>query len=300
MHGISEIGSMEKNDKREPGKLYLCATPIGNLEDMTLRAVRILKEADLIAAEDTRNTLRLLNHFDIHTPLTSYHEYNKYDKANELAARMLEGRTVALVTDAGMPGISDPGEELVRISMEAGITVSVVPGACACVSALAISGLPTRRFCFEGFLPSVKKERRERLERLRDETRTIILYEAPHRLKGTLRELSESLGERRISICRELTKIHEEVLPLSLSEAARYYESHEPKGEFVLVVEGRSEQQLRLKEQSSWEEMPLSRHMQMYLSEGMDRKEAMKAVARDRGVPRREIYERLLREEKDG
>ena len=201
----NEMSEQKKaqDDKKEPGMLWLCATPIGNLEDMTFRAVRMLREADLIAAEDTRNTIRLLNHFDIHTPMTSYHEYNKYDKAGELADAMLGGKTVVLVTDAGMPGISDPGEELVRICLDAGIRVSVIPGACACVSALAISGLPTRRFCFEAFLPQDKKERQAVLETLRRETRTIVLYGAPHRLRKTLSLLYETLGERRISICRE-------------------------------------------------------------------------------------------------
>lgn len=274
--------------------LWLCATPIGNLEDMTFRAVRMLREADLIAAEDTRNTIRLLNHFDIHTPMTSYHEYNKYDKAGELADAMLGGKTVVLVTDAGMPGISDPGEELVRICLDAGIRVSVIPGACACVSALAISGLPTRRFCFEAFLPQDKKERQAVLETLRRETRTIVLYEAPHRLRKTLSLLYETLGERRISICRELTKIHEEVLELQLGEAAGYYEAHEPRGEFVLVIEGCGEDEARLEKQRAWEEMPLEEHMQLYIGKGLDRKEAMKAVAKDRGVPRREIYDRLI------
>ena len=274
--------------------LWLCATPIGNLEDMTFRAVRMLREADLIAAEDTRNTIRLLNHFDIHTPMTSYHEYNKYDKARELADAMFGGKTVVLVTDAGMPGISDPGEELVRICLDAGIRVSVIPGACACVSALAISGLPTRRFCFEAFLPQDKKERQAVLEMLRRETRTIVLYEAPHRLRKTLQALYETLGERRISICRELTKIHEEVLELQLSEAAGYFEAHEPRGEFVLVIEGCAEDEVLLEKQRAWEEMPLEEHMQLYLGKGLDRKEAMKAVAKDRGVSRREIYDRLI------
>ena len=290
---------MEKTGNNGKGKLYLCATPIGNLEDMTFRAVRILQEADLIAAEDTRNSIRLLNHFDIHTPLTSYHEYNKYDKAHELTQQMLAGKQVALITDAGMPGISDPGEELVRISMEAGIEVCVVPGACACVSALAISGLPTRRFCFEAFLPSDKHERRRILDWLKEETRTIVLYEAPHRLKSTLAELARVIVPRKISICRELTKIHEQVLNCTLDEAVSYYETHDPRGEFVLVIEGRSPSEIEQEERRSWEEITVSGHLEMYLAEGMDRKEAMKAVAKDRGVSKREIYSALLEEDKN-
>ena len=276
------------------GKLYLCATPIGNLGDMTFRAVETLREADLIAAEDTRGSIRLLNHFDIHTPMTSYHEHNKYDKARELTARMLSGRNVALITDAGMPGISDPGEELVRACMEAGIEVRVVPGACACVSALAISGLSTRRFCFEGFLPPRKKERRAILENLRSEERSIVLYEAPHHLKETLAELLSALGDRRISICRELTKIHEEVLAMPLSAAAACFESSEPRGEYVLVVEGRSREEALAQRQRSFEEISLGDHVEQYLSRGLDRKEAMRAVAKDRGISKRDVYNALL------
>jgi 16S rRNA (cytidine1402-2'-O)-methyltransferase len=283
-----------KGTQAEGGTLYLCATPIGNLGDMTFRAVEVLREADLIAAEDTRGSIRLLNHFDIHTPMTSYHEHNKYDKARELADQMLAGKTVALVTDAGMPGISDPGEELVRVCMEDGIRVRVLPGACACVSALAVSGLSTRRFSFEGFLPPRKKERRAVLESLREEERTIVLYEAPHHLKETLADLYAALGDRRISICRELTKIYEEVLPLSLSGAAAYYEDHEPRGEYVLVVEGRSREDVLTQKQRSWEEISLEDHMERYLSQGMDRKEAMRAVAKDRGISKRDVYSALL------
>ena len=193
------------------GILYLCATPIGNLEDMTMRAVRILKEVDLIAAEDTRNSIKLLNHFEIHTPMTSYHEFNKYEKGRYLVGLLLEGKNIALITDAGTPGISDPGEELVRMAHEAGVTVTALPGACAAVNALVLSGLPTRRFCFEAFLPADKKERREVLEELKEETRTIVLYEAPHRLLRTLQELFEELGDRSLTVVRELTKKHEAV-----------------------------------------------------------------------------------------
>lgn len=278
------------------GKLYLCATPIGNLEDMTFRAVRILQEADLIAAEDTRNSIRLLNHFEIKTPMTSYHEYNRVEKAYELIRQMQEGKNVALITDAGTPGISDPGEELVRLAYEAGIEVTAVPGACACVTALTLSGLPTRRFCFEAFLPADKKEKKEILEELKTETRTIILYEAPHRLVRTLQELLETLGNRRVTLCRELTKRHETVFPATLQEMLDYYAQQEPKGECVIVLEGRSRQELNREEQQSWTELSLQEHMELYEKQGMNTKEAMKAVAKDRGMGKREIYRMLLEE----
>ncbi|MCI8429496.1 MAG: 16S rRNA (cytidine(1402)-2'-O)-methyltransferase [Lachnospiraceae bacterium] len=281
----------------ETGILYLCATPIGNLEDMTFRAVRILKEADLIAAEDTRNSIRLLNHFDIHTPMTSYHEYNRIEKGRVLVTKLLEGRNIVLITDAGMPGISDPGEDLVRMCHEAGVTVTAVPGPCACVTALAVSGQHTRRFCFEAFLPSDKKERAEVLSELVEETRTILLYEAPHRLRKTLAELLERLGDRRMSICRELTKRYETVFETTLAEACVFYENQEPKGEYVLVLEGRQRLELIQKRQQDFQKISLLDHMQLYEEQGMDRKAAMKQVAKDRGVSKREIYQALLLEE---
>ena len=277
------------------GRLYLCATPIGNLEDMTFRAVRVLREVDLIAAEDTRNSIKLLNHFEIKTPMTSYHEYNKIEKAHYLIARMQEGKNVALITDAGTPGISDPGEDLVRLAYEAGIEVTSLPGACACITALTLSGLPTRRFCFEAFLPADKKERQEILEELKTETRTIILYEAPHRLIKTLKELLITLGDRRITLCRELTKRHETVFGTTLLGALEFYETQEPKGECVIVMEGRSRQQMQEEKQQVWAQMELSQHMDLYLNQGMDQKEAMKAVAKDRGIPKREIYSKWLK-----
>lgn len=281
------------------GTLYLCATPIGNLEDMTFRAVRTLKEADLIAAEDTRNSIKLLNHFEIRTPMTSYHEYNKIEKGRKLTDLLLEGKDIALITDAGTPGISDPGEELVKMCHEAGVTVTAVPGAAACVTALTISGLPTRRFAFEAFLPSDKKERRDVLEELKDETRTIVLYEAPHRLVKTLEELRETLGDRQVSVCRELTKKHETVYRSTLGEACTYYQSHEPRGECVLVIQAKSREELRRQSQRKWEEMSLEEHMAYYTDQGVDRKEAMKKVAKDRGVSKREVYQALLREERE-
>ena len=278
----------------EQGKLYLCATPIGNLEDMTMRAIRVLREVDLIAAEDTRNSIRLLNHFEIKTPMTSYHEYNRIEKAYTLIEKMREGKNVALITDAGTPGISDPGEDLVRLCYEAGIEVTSLPGACACVTALTLSGLSTRRFCFEAFLPSEKKERAEILEELKTETRTTILYEAPHRLVRTLKELMETLGDGRVTICRELTKKHETAFQTTLASAAAYYEANDPKGECVIVMEGRSRQEMKEEAQKSWEEMSIPDHVDMYEQQGMDRKEAMKRAAKDRGMSKREVYAALL------
>ncbi len=280
----------------EAGTLYLCATPIGNLEDMTFRAVRLLREVDLIAAEDTRNSLKLLKHFDIHTPMTSYHEYNKMEKGRSLVRLLKEGKDIALITDAGMPGISDPGEELVRMCGEEGIDVSVLPGACACVSALPLSGLAARRFCFEAFLPMDKKERRAVLAELETETRTVVLYEAPHRLLKTLQELLEALGDRRIVLCRELTKKHEEVCRTTLGRAVRLCGQQEPRGEYVLVLEGRSSKELEHEKQEAFGKMSLQEHMELYERQGMDRKEAMKQVAKDRGVGKREIYQALLQE----
>ena len=278
------------------GRLYLCATPIGNLEDITLRVLRVLKEADLIAAEDTRNTIHLLNHFDIHTPLTSYHEYNKIDKAYQLVAKMREGKNIALITDAGTPGISDPGEDIVRICYEEGIPVTSLPGAAACITALTMSGLPTRRFAFEAFLPKDKKEHQAVLEELKTETRTIIIYEAPHHLVRTLQELSDTLGgDRRLTICRELTKRHEEKLQMTLADSLSYYEVNEPRGEYVLIIAGRSREEMKKEEQAGWEALSLEEHMAHYESQGIDRKEAMKRVAKDRGVSKRDIYQALLK-----
>ena len=279
------------------GTLYLCATPIGNLGDITFRALETLKSVDLIAAEDTRNSIRLLNHFGITTPMTSYHEYNKVEKARLLVDKLLSGVNIALITDAGTPGISDPGEELVRQCMETGVTVTSLPGAAACVNALILSGLPTRRFCFEAFLPPDKKERARILSELKEETRTMVLYEAPHHLKGTLSELYGELGDRRITLCRELTKVHETIFATTLREAVEYYEGNEPRGEYVLVIEGRSAEEVRREEQMSWQEMTVPEHMDYYLTQGVDKKEAMRRVAKDRGVSRREIYKELLDKE---
>ena len=276
------------------GKLYLCATPIGNLEDITFRVVRTLKEVDVIAAEDTRNSIKLLNHFEIKTPLTSYHEFNKYDKAKTLVARMSGGENIALITDAGTPGISDPGEELVRQCYEAGIEVTSLPGAVACVTALTLSGLSTRRFAFEAFLPTDKKEKSAILEELKTETRTLIIYEAPHRLKKTVSELLSILGNRRLTVVKELTKLHENVFLTTLEEALEYYGENEPRGEFVLVIEGKKMEELKKEKEDSFKEMDINEHMNIYLDKGLDKKDAMKAVALDRGIPKREVYKMLL------
>lgn len=279
------------------GTLYLCATPIGNLGDMTPRVIDTLRGADVIAAEDTRNSIKLLNHFDIHTPMTSYHEYNKVEKAKQLVEQLLGGKDVALITDAGTPAISDPGEVLVAMCHENGVPVTSLPGPAACIVALTLSGLPARRFCFEGFLSGDKRERKAVLEELGRETRTMILYEAPHHLAGTLEELLGCLGNRRITLCRELTKKFETVTPTTLEEAVQRYQKEEPRGEYVLVIQGKSLQEARLEEIAAWETMSLEEHMAYYEARGMDSKSAMKQVARDRGVGKREIYAGLLSQE---
>ena len=280
------------------GTLYLCATPIGNLQDMTPRVVETLSFVDLIAAEDTRNSIRLLNHFGIKTPMTSYHEYNKVEKARELVEKLQGGMNLALITDAGTPAISDPGEVLVQMCQEAAVPVTSLPGPAALIVALTLSGLPTRRFCFEGFLPSDKKEKKQVLTELAEESRTIILYEAPHHLVRTLTELLENLGDRRVTLCRELTKKFETIIPTTLKGALELYEQEEPRGEYVLVVEGKSLLERRKEAQDSWDEMSIEEHMKLYEQQGMDRKDAMKQVAKDRGVGKREIYQYLL--ENDG
>lgn len=277
------------------GTLYLCATPIGNLEDMTFRVIRTLKEVDLIAAEDTRNSIKLLNHFEIKTPMTSYHEYNKIEKGHKLVEKLQEGMNIALITDAGTPGISDPGEELVKMCYEAGIEVTSLPGAAACITALTLSGLSTRRFAFEAFLPTDKKEHQEVLKELKEETRTMILYEAPHRLLKTLKELEEVFGpDRKLTVCRELTKKHETAFQTTFAESIAYYEATEPRGECVLVIEGKSREQIRQEEVNKWEEMSLEEHMEFYEKQGIERKEAMKRVAKDRQMAKRDVYKALL------
>lgn len=286
--------SMDIEVNRMQGKLYLCATPIGNLEDISYRVLKTLKEADLIAAEDTRHSIKLLNHFDIKTPMTSYHEFNKIDKAKYLVEKMKEGVTIALVTDAGTPAISDPGEELVKQCYEAGIEVTSLPGPSACITALTLSGMSTRRFCFEAFLPTDKKERQWILEELKEETRTIILYEAPHRLLKTLGELREALGDRTITLCRELTKRYEEISQTTLDAAITRYQTEEPKGEFVIAVQGRSFEDKQAQKEKEWQEMSIEEHVAYYENQGIPRKEAMRMAAKDRGISKREVYQRLL------
>ncbi|MCR5367312.1 MULTISPECIES: 16S rRNA (cytidine(1402)-2'-O)-methyltransferase [Eubacterium] len=272
------------------GILYLVATPIGNLNDMTFRAVEVLRNVSLIAAEDTRNSIKLLNHFEIKTAMTSYHEFNKYDKADYLIGKLNSGEDVAVITDAGTPGISDPGEVLVEKCYEAGITVVPVPGACAAVNALIASGQPTRRFLFEAFLPTDKKERREILESLRNETRTIIIYEAPHRLAKTLEELQEYLGDRELTLCKELTKKHESFIKTTLSEAVNLFVENEPRGEFVLVIKGKSRALIEEEKSQAWSDISIAEHVEKYISSGMTKKEAIKKVAEDRNIPKREVY----------
>lgn len=277
------------------GKLYLCATPIGNLEDITFRTLETLKTVDLIAAEDTRHSIKLLNHFDIKTKMTSYHEYNRVEKARYLVNLLEEGKNIALITDAGTPGISDPGEELVRQCHERGIRVTSLPGACALINALIISGQPTRRFCFEAFLPADKKERAMILDQLKNETRTIILYEAPHRLLKTLEELYNAMGNRAMTVCRELTKKHETAFVSNMEDIIAYYTEHPAKGECVLVVQGRTLKELKKESQEQFQELDLMEHMERYLANGYSQKEAMKLVAKDRGVGKREVYQELLK-----
>lgn len=280
------------------GILYLCATPIGNLKDITARVLETLEQVDLIAAEDTRNSIHLLTHFGIKTPMTSYHEYNKYDKAYTLVDKLKEGQNIALITDAGTPAISDPGEVLVKICHEEGIVVTSLPGPAACICALTMSGLPTRRFCFEGFLPDNKKERAEILETLSSEMRTMIVYEAPHHLVKTLKELYQTLGDRRITICRELTKKFETILPTTFKDALTMYESEDPRGEYVLVIEGKSKEEATIEKQQEYENISIEDHVRTYEDQGYDRKEAMKKAAKDRGITKREVYDYLVNNKK--
>lgn len=279
------------------GKLYLCATPIGNLEDITFRVINTLKEVDIIAAEDTRHSIKLLNHFDIKTPMTSYHEHNKIEKAKYLVEQLKSGVNIALITDAGTPGISDPGEELVKIAYEEGIEVTSLPGACAGITALTLSGLSTRRFSFEAFLPTDKKQKLRILKELEKDTRTIVFYEAPHRLAKTLKELFEFFGDRRITIIRELTKKYETIWQTTLADALEQLKIMEPKGEYVLVLEGKSVEELEIEAVNQWEALSIVEHMQIYLTKGYEKKEAMKAVAKDKGISKRDVYQLLLLEE---
>ena len=275
------------------GTLYLCATPIGNLEDITFRVLRILKEVDVIAAEDTRNSIKLLNHFEIHTPMTSYHEYNKFDKGRELVEQLRAGKNIALITDAGMPGISDPGEDLVRLCVENSISVEVLPGACAFATALVGSGMPTGRFAFEGFLTVNKKNRIQRLEEVKNDVRTLIFYEAPHKLLTTLKDMLSVLGDRKIVLARELTKKFEEYRRTTLSQAIEYYEETPPKGEFVLILSGADPEELK---QEYLAALPDAEELlRKYSAEGMRAKELTRRVADELKQPRREIYDLYLK-----
>ena len=285
--------SIEQNEKNRVagGTLYLVATPIGNLSDLSERAVKVLSEVDFVAAEDTRNSMRLLTHLGISKPMVSYFEHNKRERGEQIIERLRNGESCALVTDAGTPAISDPGEDIVALCAEAGIPVSSIPGPCAAIVALTLSGLPTGRFCFEGFLPTENKERRTRLERLSGEDRTMIFHEAPHKLKATLDDMTAAFGEdRRISLCRELTKLNEEAMRTTLGEAVAYYEANAPRGEYVLVVEGRPEDTAPV----DWSETDIAAHVESYIASGMSKKDAIKAVARDRGVHKSVIYKELL------
>ena len=277
------------------GKLYLCATPIGNLGDITYRCVEVLNSVDLIAAEDTRRTLGLLNHLEIEKPLTSYFEHNKKEKGEYLISEMKQGKNIALVSDAGTPAISDPGEDLVKMCAEAGIDVVPVPGAVAGINALISSGLSTQRFTFEGFLTVNKRGRTEHLKSIADEQRTMIFYEAPHKLMSTLRDMLEILGDRKIALCREITKIHDEIYRTTFSEAIKRYEENPPRGEFVIVIEGKKEEEIAAEKEAVWQQMSVSDHVEMYIKQGMAEKDALKAVAKDRGVSKRDIYNEYKR-----
>ncbi len=281
--------------REEKGSLFLVATPIGNLEDITLRAIRVLKEADLVAAEDTRHTLKLLNHLEIKKPLVSYHEHNKREREGFLLRQLMEGKKIAFVSDAGTPGISDPGEDLVRLAHENGIPLTIIPGPSAAIAGLVLSGLSTGRFVFEGFIPVNKRARRERLDSLKAETRTMVFYEAPHKLLSTLRDLYEVLGDRKIALVRELTKVYEEVVRCTLAQALEKYEKEAPRGEYVLVVEGLDKKALEEAARSAWDSMSLDEHVDMYLKMGLDRKEAIKKTAEDRGLSRREVYNSIIK-----
>ena len=276
------------------GVIYLVATPIGNLEDITLRALNILKDVDIIAAEDTRHTLQLLNHFEIKKPLFSYHEHNQRESGEKLIQMALEGKNIALVTDAGTPGISDPGEGIVKLAIENGVQVYLIPGAAALIYGLVVSGLATSRFVFEGFLPTDNKSRRERLKSLESEERTIIFYEAPHKLQRTLGDLYESFGDRKIALCRELTKRHEEIARCTLSEAIESFGDRKPLGEFVLVMEGKSRQELEKERLQQFEELTIEQHIRMFMENGLTKKDAIKEVARERKLPKAEVYKHSL------
>lgn len=271
------------------GKLYLCATPIGNLGDVSARCLEVLESVDLVAAEDTRRTLQLLNHFEISKPLTSYHEHNKREKGGYIISLLKDGKNVALVSDAGTPAISDPGEDLVGLCIENGIEATSIPGPVAGINALILSGLPTRRFAFEGFLSVNKRHRREHLAGVKDDTHTLIFYEAPHKLKNTLADMADVFGaNRKIALARELTKVHEEIIRCTIGEAVEYYSENNPRGEYVLVIEGAKETETE--EEAFWDKLSITEHVEKYIAEGMSSKDAVKKAAEDRGLPKRDVY----------
>mgnify|MGYP001208952837 CR=1 FL=1 len=278
------------------GTLYIVATPIGNLEDITLRALRILQEVDIIAAEDTRQTIKLLNHFEIKNNLVSYYEHNKIEKGKYLIEQLLSGKDIALVSDAGSPGISDPGEDIIKLALEHDVRLTMVPGATAAVMGLVLSGLPTGRFAFEGFLPVNKKLRNERLKSIKNDTRTLILYEAPHKLVRTLKDLRDAFGNRQIVLARELTKRFEEVCRITVDEAIEKYNVESPRGEFVLILEGADDKQMKEESINSWTNISLREHVSKYICDGLSKKEAMKKTAEDRGLSKRDVYNGLLEE----
>ena len=292
--GISDRMVDGSRNEMNSGVLYLVATPIGNLEDITYRAVRILQEVDLILAEDTRTSGKLLSHYGIKTPTTSYHEHNKFSKLPVLLSKLEEGKSLALISDAGTPGISDPGEELVAACVEKGIEVYAIPGAVAAICALTSSGISGRRFAFEAFLPKKKKKRQQVLHELKQETRTIVLYEAPHHLKALLEELMDALGDRNIVLCRELTKRYEEKTKTTFSEALQKYETVDPRGEYVVIIEGKTENDVENRDNRQWNDITIEEQMEIYMNRGLERGEAMKQVAKMRGLRKREVYEALL------
>ena len=292
MSSIKRTSADVEKNRVEGGKLYLVATPIGNLADLSERAVKVLSEVDFIAAEDTRNSMRLLSHLEIHKPMVSYFEHNKRERGEQILARLQNGESCALITDAGTPAISDPGEDLVALCAEHGVSVTSVPGAVASITALTVSGLPTGRFCFEGFLSTNKAERRQRLEELKSEPRTMLFHEAPHKLKNTLEDFRRAFGDdRRIAICRELTKLNEEVLRMTLAEAAEYYKTTEPRGEYVLVIDGAVQDTSAV---AFWADMDIPTHVSHYVSLGMSKMDAIKQAAKDRGVAKNEVYKMVL------
>ena len=285
---------MSEKNKTEKSTIYLVATPIGNLADITERAKKVLSEVDFIGAEDTRNSLKLLTCLGIKKELVSYHEHNKKASGERIIERVLLGESCAIITDAGMPAISDPGEDIVRLAADAGVRVSVIPGACAAVSALSLSGLATGRFCFEGFLSPNKKEREERLGKLKNEERTMIIYEAPHKLKNTISDLCDTFGEeRKISLCRELTKLNEEIVRTNLGEAKKYYEINEPRGEYVLILEGAAEAGVEATSDNPLLSLSPEEHVAHYEKDGLKRMDAIKAAAKDRGMAKSDLYKIL-------